>query len=194
MVQVTNLGGVNRQQYMPLLRPGDLFATPAKGGFQKWVCNTFLDGAETWHWGIITRVFQGEGMTVSDRYGISESIGKGVASGLLSFYDDKTIRIYRPREVDKLDFSFLNYHIHYLACRYGRAYYDFPVFLDIGKWFILRRLGIKSKIRKDARFYCQEYVVRIWRDIGINLITNDQYPVCKNLEQSTEMKLIYREF
>lgn len=191
MVDITSR--VNRQRHMPELLPGDLFATPAKKGFQKWVCKHFLDGAETWHWGIITRIYPG-GDNSTGKYAISESIGKGVASGLLSFYDDKTIRIYRPYEIDKLDFSFLNYRVHYLACYYGRSPYDFPVFLDIGKWFILRRLGIKSKIRKDARFYCQEYVVRIWRDLGINLITNTEYPVCKNIEHSLEMKLIYREF
>lgn len=178
----------------PLLQAGDLFATEPSGGFQRWVCNTFLDRAKTFHWGVITHQW-----IAPDDYGISESIGKGVCPGLLSFYNDKPLRVYRVKpecwpNPDWATPENLEIVLQYLACKYGRSYYDFPIYVDIGWWYILRRLGLKSKIKKDARFYCQEYVVRLMRELGVDLVPPDEYPICKNLEESPVLDLIYEEF
>jgi hypothetical protein len=172
---------------LPPLKPGDLFALPPTRFYQRWVCNHFLEGAKTFHWGLITHRFRDQ----SD-YGTSESLGKGVSVGWLSFYRDEPIRIYRVKgQPEGLD---LATQLCRKAHDHGRDLYDYPVFINVGLWFILKRLGIKAKVQKDARFYCQEYVVHVWKELGVDLIPDSEYPVCKNLEESPELELIYKDF
>ena len=136
-----------------------------------------LIGAKTWHWG----------MLISDNdkgWVITESIGKGVA---LTRFTYPRAYIYRIKDIGEVNWK----RLISIVADYGDAPYDFTVAFKTAIWWLLRHyLGKIIPVVKGKAVNCQEWVVLLACELGVKIIPDDQYPMCKNLEESPMLELV----
>lgn len=176
--------------YLPPLKTGDLLAFKAQGRLQQWLVG--LTGALTWHWALVGRPQPDDELSQRD-WSVAESISKGIARTLLSDYQDRHMRIYRPA-LPEGEQERMAPFIMKRCNAYGRAGYDVMGVTNAGLWFVLRHFGLKSWIRRDMKFYCIEFCNQVWADLDFPLVDMESWPVPANMENSDQLELVWGTF
>lgn len=179
------------QRELPELIPGDLFTTPPRSPWTRF----FMDviNAKTLHWGLVVHPFRSE---AGVDYEIIEAIAiKGVAVGLLNkMYGDIPIRIYRVKTATRPDERL----VEMVADSYGRSFYDFTAIPGAATWWIkfhfLRFLAAQAPALDPESDVCTAFVALVWRDLGVDLVSQYAYPTPDMLEKSEKLECIYGEF
>lgn len=172
---------------LPPILVGDALAFKAQGAFQEWAVG--LQGALSWHWAVAGMWLPEDEFGPADRE-IIGSINKGIAQELFSVYQTRHMRIYRPTlpkdEQERLAMPLLK-----RCAGYGAWEYDWLGVNEAAVVFILREIGLKLRLPANHRFYCIEFVNRLWHDFGLPLY-NEEGPVTpRDLEQSDRLELIW---
>ena len=151
------------------MKPGTLFATPPGTWWARWICRVL--GASTFHWGIVIG-------PVGDDFMVSESLGKGTAICRLKGRKARFFKIKGLPELSPIDI--VKWH-----SRYGDYRYDYDVFLSTAIWWLLKHyLGKAIPVIHDDEVHCQEWTVLFGSDHCVNIIPEEEYPTCTNLEHS----------
>ncbi len=160
------------------IQPGDIFATRGKG-ITGWAVRRLLaPSTDRFHFGIVWR-------QMGDDYIILESVSKGIAVGLLSWYDPKDVEVYR---VDCP--KYLRMQAPDQLVLWGRSKYDYLLILKIafGSIFALLKIFIKEKkLRRvkaedfrygqNSELICTEAVDIAYDSVGVNLIPEGVLPL-----------------
>lgn len=159
---------------MITIAPGDLFATPPSSWMEKLICR--IIGAKTFHWGMFVTE------TDQDRWIITESLDKGVS---LTKFDYPEAYIYRIKSSRLI----MPYRLLSIVADYGAYKYDWDVSLKTALWWLCKHyLGKTIPRWHDKEVNCQEWVVLIARELGVKIISRDEYPMCTNLEHSRHLE------
>ncbi len=157
-------------------RNGDLFGIPPQNKFERFLCRIIK--AHTFHWGMI--IGQDK-----DGWITSESIGKGTA---ISRFAYPRAYIYR---IKGLKHEPETYRLVSFHSWIGDAGYDMEVNFRTGIWFLLKHyLKIVLPIIRNNKFNCQEHTVYMSSCLGQQIISEAEYPYCRNLEQSKILEFI----
>lgn len=176
------------------LQPGDIFATRGKG-ITGWAARNLLSPhTDRFHFGIIWK-------QMGEDYIILESVSKGIAVGLLSWYDPKDVEVYR---VDC--FKYLRIAAPDQLVIWGRSRYDYFLILKIafgGLLTFFRVLIKEKKLRKlrsedfpygqNSELICTEAVDIAYNAVGVNLIPEGVLPLpnaFRQAEQDEKMKKV----
>jgi len=167
------------------LEPGDIFATRGKGITGWAVRNLISPPTDRFHFGIIWK-------PLGDDYIILESVSKGVAVGLLSWYDPKDIEVYR---VDC--FKYLRAAAPDQLVVWGRSKYDYLLILKIafgGLFAFLKAFFLGSKLERlraedfpygeNSELICTEAVDIAYNAVGVNLIPEGIIPLPNAFRQA----------
>jgi hypothetical protein len=158
------------------IKTGDLFATPPYGWLETKLAS--IIDATTWHWGMM--------IAPDDRgWVITESIGKkGVA---LTRFTYPMARIYRIKNIGEVNWK----RLISIVADYGDYPYDFTVAFKTAIWWLLKHyFGKIIPVVHDRALNCQELVVLLACELGVKIIPDDEYPMCKNLENSPYLEYI----
>ena len=175
---------------LPPLLVGDNLAFKAEG-IQ--VAQAKIIGAVTYHWGMVGERVADDIVSVAD-YSVFDSTSKGITAHLLSEYQPRHMRVYRPKmqpgEQERLKALILKRYYYY-----GTDLYDWKGVIMVGLWCLLRKLGFKVEWweHNASRLYCLEFnevVLRPW----IHLVSEDEPPYPRNMEQSNKLELIWGTF
>lgn len=145
---------------LPPLKIWDGLAFKAEPGFEEWAIH--LEQAESWHWA-------GAGMPLpADQYGPADreivgSINKGVATELLSAYQWRHMRIYRP-EMMPAHPQPAPEDVKKRCAYYGAYQYNLLGVDEAALAYFARYLGIKLHLTDNHRFYCIQFYNRILAD------------------------------
>lgn len=134
--------------------------------------------ATTFHWGCF--------VTPDDKgWIITESLmGKGVS--LTRFIYPK-VKIYHIKGLGEVSPDTLIG----IVADYGGLPYDFEVNFLTAIWFLLRHyLGIVIPVVRNKRLNCQEYIIMLGVELGVNIIPSSEYPYSGNLESSPNLEYI----
>lgn len=188
---------------LPQLIVGDCLAFRAEGWQRpamKWI------GAETFHWAMVgaqlkdfeipiipTVQMAGEFNPLD--YQVVDATSKGVTHHLLSEYQFRHMRVYRPQYPtgvqEALKPLFLWRYLYY-----GDRAYDNKGALSVGIWGLLTKIGFKIKWwdpdPKD--FYCLEFDATIHKDFGLFLVPGGQPAYPPNMEKSKALVKIWGTF
>ena len=157
------------------VKTADLFGIPPTAWWTRQICR-ILD-ARTFHWGM---------MISSDDKGwvITESIGKGVA---LTRFTYKKAYIYRIKDIGEVSWK----RLISIVADYGDAPYDFTVGFRTAIWWLLKHyFGKVIPVIHDKALNCQELVILLGVELGVKIIPEDEFPMCRNLEQSQFLELL----
>ncbi len=162
--------------YMIELRNGDLFGIPPHGFFPKLACR--IIGAKTFHWGMI---IGGD----NDGWITSESLGKGTA---ITRFVYPRAYIYRIKDLkhEPKTLNLVSFH----SWR-GEAIYDMKVNFLTTIWFLLKHyLKIVLPVIHNHLYNCQEWICYLASCLGVKIISDTDYPYCRNLEKSPELEYL----
>ncbi len=167
------------------LQPGDIFATKGKGLTGWAVRNLISPSTDRFHFGILWRE-KGEDFI------ILESISKGLAVGLLSFYDVSKLKFYRVNCPASLRHSAPE-----ALLAWGRAKYDRLLILKIGLGLPLALAKVLVRERKIRRLQagdfpygqnssliCTEAVDVAYSSVGVNIIPIGVIPIPNAFKQA----------
>lgn len=175
---------------LPELRIGDNVAFKAEGLQKPFVR---LIGAETWHWGMVGQKVVNDTISEGD-YSVFDSTNKGITAHLLSEYQHRHMRVYRPKLSIKKQAKIrkLLMKRYYL---YGTDHYDWKGVIMVGAWCILRKLGLNVEWweHDDNKLYCLEFNEVVIRPF-IHLTPENEPPYPANMEQSSNLKIIWGTF
>ena len=156
------------------IRNGDLIGVIPTGFLPKLICRVV--GATTFHWAIV--IGQDK-----DGYILSESIGKGTAVTRLV---TSSVLVYR---IKALKHEPETYRMVSLHSQRGEAVYDMQANFLAGIWFLLKHyLKIAVPRIKNNAYNCQEWVIYMAYMLGHKVIPENEYPYCKNLENSDALE------
>jgi hypothetical protein len=173
---------------LPPLQVGDIFAFKADHGFEQWVVSK--QNATTWHYAVAGQSFDADSFRGPDRE-IIGSINKGVATELLSAYGYRHMRIYRPKIAKSLGFD----QLFLRRCDYYGAYeYNWLGLAETAIEYYLREFGVKIHLPLSHRFYCIQFVARLWKDFGTYLVNDWELATPLDMEQSPNMDRIWGTF
>ena len=175
---------------LPLLMTGDRLAFRAEG-WQRPVIAVI--GAKTWHWAFVGEPLVDNELSQGD-WSVEDSTSKGTTSHLLSEYQYRHMRIYRPELSDGQQESEARYLLKW--CKYyGVCKYDMAGVFHLALWCILRKLGIKVKWwERNDRFWCLEYLDQVNRDLDHQVVPDDEPAYPTNFERNKTHKLIWGTF
>jgi len=168
-----------------VLQPGDIFATRGKG-IAGWAVRKLLAPyTDRFHFGIIWR-------QMGNDYIILESASKGIAVGLLSWYDPADLELYR---VDC--FKYLRAFAPDHLVVWGRSKYDYLLILKIAIGGLLTFIKVLIKEKKFRRLraedfpygqnsslICTEAVDVAYDAVGVNLIPEGILPLPNAFKQA----------
>ena len=167
------------------LEPGDIFATRGKGITGWAVRNLLSPPTDRFHFGIIWK-------QKGNDYIVLESVSKGVAVGLLSWYDPADLELYR---VDC--FKYLRTAAPDHLVMWGRSKYDYLLILKIALGGLLAFLKILIKEKKlrrpqaedfrygqNSELICTEAVDIAYDAVGVNLIPEGVIPIPNAFRQA----------
>ena len=158
------------------LRNAYLFGIPPSNWLARFACKVV--GAHTFHWGILI-------CKDKDGWLTSESLGKGTA---VSRFVYPVAHIYRIKDLDFVPTTPMLLSFHSWQ---GDTVYDMPVNFLSGIWFLLKHyLKIAIPIISNHTYNCQEWVCYMASCLGVPLIPHDEYPYCKNLENSQALEYL----
>lgn len=171
-------------------------------------------GAETWHWAMVgnrvewmrvighlhqlnnpIHLTNPERRALNFDYQVVDSTDKGITHHLLSEYQRRHMRIYRPKYPPSGQEQLAPFFI-YLYLRYGTRRYDRAGVASVGLWCILRKMGIKVAWwdHSSKTFWCLEFNGKIHRLCGLPLVPRDEPAHPGNMERSENLELIWRTF
>ena len=179
---------------LPPIYVGDIFAFKAEPGFEQWA--VAKENALTWHWALA-----GKALPVDQFSGVDQeiigSISKGVATELLSAYQYRHMRIYRPKLPRGIDWaSQISLELPILKrCAYYGAYeYNWLGVGESAIEYFLKYLGIKINLPIGHRFYCIQFVARIWQDFNFPLVKDWEQVTPYDMEHSPQLELVWGTF
>lgn len=177
-------------RYYPELLPGDIAAVKGSGVFA-WLSNKLLKPhTDRFHFFIICQAVQWD-----NDYLILESIGKGIAIGRLSFYNDYDLEIYRVKldempesrwgKQKKTDYNLLRLKACTELARIGRARYDYLLYAQLLLGALRLMLSFKFPPYDPAQlpygrnkdYVCTEAANYGWRKVGHPIIEENTVPV-----------------
>ncbi len=176
---------------LPPLLTGDNLAFKAEG-IQ--VPQVKIIGAVTYHWAMAGERVADDIVSAGD-YSVFDSTSKGITAHLLSEYQTRHMRVYRPRmepgEQDRLKDLILK-RCYY----YGLDRYDFKGVFLVVIWCLLRKLGFEVEwwVHNAKRFWCLEFNNTIWRDLGYPIVVDSEPPYPTNMENSPLLEEIWGTF
>jgi len=167
------------------LEPGDIFATRGKGISGWAVRNLLSPPTDRFHFGIIWKQMGQDYVTL-------ESVSKGLAVGLLSWYDPAGLEFYR---VDCLKYLRTSAPDHLVI--WGRSRYDHLLILKIMFGGLLTFFKVLVKERKPRRLraedfhygqnselICTEAVDIAYDAVGVNIIPEGVLPLPNAFRQA----------
>jgi len=161
---------------MIVLRKGDLFGVPPHGWLPTFVCKVVKSKA--FHFGMVIG-------SDKDGYITSESLGKGTSVSRLVY---PLVYVYRIKTLkhEPETYRLLSFHSWQ-----GDKGYDMQVNFLAGVWFLLKHyLKLAIPIVKNNTYNCQEWIVYLAYCLGVRVISEDEYPYCRNLEKSESLEYI----
>lgn len=175
---------------LPPLKTGDRLAFRAEG-WQRFALSVI--DATTWHWAFIGVPLVDNELSVGD-WSVEDSTSKGTTSHMLSEYQNRHMRIYRPELPEGQQDTEGPVLIKW--CKYyGRVTYDWIGIPMVAAWCILRKLGIKVHWwERNDRFWCLEYVDQVNRDLDHQVVPDDEPAYPTNFEKSKTHRLIWGTF
>lgn len=172
---------------LPALETWDGLAFKAEPGLEEWAIH--LEQAESWHWA-------GAGLPLpADQYGPADreivgSIDKGVATELLSAYQWRHMRIYRPEMMPEHPRPAPE-DVKKRCANYGAYRYNLLGVNEAAVSYLLRYLGIKVHLTVTHGFYCLQFYNRILADFSFVHYDPD-YPVTPyDMENLPGLKCIW---
>lgn len=176
---------------LPPLRIVDNLAFKAEG-YQVPIAQ-FI-GALTWHWELVKGRVVDDEISTGD-YEVWGSIEKGTTGHLLSEYQHRHMRIYRPLIPTELLESMEPQILKRMAY-YGDQHYDYKGVLACGTWLLLRKMGFDVEwwVHNSKEFWCLESNNTILRDFSYPLVPDSEPPYPTNVENSQMLELIWGTF
>lgn len=177
---------------LPELKTGDNLAFKAEGAKQQAMVK--LIDAKTFHWGLVGERQINDEISVGD-WSVVDSLSKGITTHLLSEYQYRHMRIYRPKlpegEQDRLKPYLLKRYSYY-----GDQHYDWKGVVMVGIWCILHKLGLNVEWweHDSSAFWCLEFNEIVWRNFGYPLVPESEPPYPTNMERSERLELIWGTF
>ncbi len=167
------------------LQRGDIFASRGKGITGWAVRNLISPSTDRFHFGIIWR-------QMGEDYIVLESVSKGIAVGLLSWYDPADLELYR---VDCP--KYLRVQAPDCLVQYGRSRYDYMLILKIafGGLLAFFKVLIKEKRARrmqaedfpygqNSELICTEAVDIAYDAVGVNIIPEGVVPIPNAFRQA----------
>lgn len=194
---------------LPPLRVGDCLAFEAQG-VQKPLMK--ICGARSWHWAMVGKKVNWEDvlaveellghplaldfiqrLDMSFDYQVVDSTSKGITHHLLSEYQKRNMRIYRPKLFVQGN---IEDYILYLYLYYGMRPYDYLGVAAIALWWILNYAGIKTDWwgHSQKSFWCMELPSEILAKCNLPLVPANEPAYPYNMEQSAGLELIWRTY
>lgn len=155
-------------------------------------------GAKTWHWALVGLPQPDNEISIGD-WSVVDSTSKGMTTHLLSEYQGRHMRVYRPVMLPGVQLLLAQEGMKW-ANYYGICRYDGVGVSNVALWCILRKLGIKVGWWEDkipgsnVKFWCLESNAQILNDVGFRLIPKGEPAYPKNFEASTKLELIWGTF
>lgn len=180
---------------LPVLMVGDILAFKAEPGFEQWVVSR--QGAVTWHWALVGEWFPPDvnsgvqGFAAFEDRQIIGSINKGIATELLSAYNYRQMRIYRPKLNHQVS---LRNDILRRCAYYGSYEYNWLGVAESAVEYLLKEIGIRVRLPVSHRFYCIQFVARIMQDFGLHLVDDWQGVTPYDIENSSKLEKIWGTF
>lgn len=180
---------------LPPLLIGDNLAFKAEG-YQ--VPLVHFIGAESFHWALAGREMVDDELSIGD-YSVHDSIDKGITGHLLSEYQHRHMRIYRPVLPDGKQDE-LAEKLYKRMLYYGDQKYDWKGVIICGVWVLLHKCGsnIEWWEHNSSKFWCLEFNNIVWRDMGEiwstpgpGLVPDKEPPYPTNMERTPRLKLIW---
>ena len=181
-------------QAYPELYPGDIAACRGKGPLLWLSQHLIKPKTDRVHFFVI-----GDFIPWDNDYVILESISKGITVGRLSFYRPQDLEIYR---VNIENWQELGRKASTELTRYGRARYDFLLFLELGLGALT--LLLRGKLPpwkpeqfpygRNAKFICTEAANKGWREIGHPIVPKGVVPIPSAFIQALHEERIQKIF
>ena len=128
-------------------------------------------------------------------YQVVDSISKGITHHLLSEYQTRHMRVYRPKYQDGVQDALAPFFLErYLY--YGDQTYDKKGVLMVAAWLLLNKAGFNVEWwEHDAnQFWCLEFDEIVHRDYGLALVSENEPAYPTNMERSPMLELIWSTF
>lgn len=173
---------------LPPLLVGDNLAFKAEG-YQ--VPLVSLIDAESFHWAMVGARQVDDEISIGD-YGVHDSTSKGVTDHLLSGYQTRHMRVYRPvlapGRQEELKWRILKRYKYW-----GDQKYDYFGVAMVGVWWIAHKVDPKIEwfVHNSSKFWCLEFNFVVWRDFGLLLVPESEPPHPGNMEKSVNLKQIW---
>lgn len=173
---------------LPELKTADNLAFKAEG-IQ--VPQVKIIGAVSYHWGMVGEKVVDDYVSVGD-YSIFDSTSKGITAHLLSEYQYRHMRIYRPRmepdEQERLKDLIMKRYYYY-----GDKHYDYRGVVMVALWCLLRKLGLDVEwwAHNSGQFWCLEFNEKVLSDLWKSLVPTTEPPYPTNMENSPLLEMIW---
>jgi len=176
---------------LPDLRIGDNLAFRAEGIERPMMK---LIGADTFHWAMAGAPVCDDSVSEKD-YSVFDSTAKGITAHLLSEYQCRHMRVYRPKMgfaiYEKLREPIIKRYLYY-----GDQLYDWKGVGMVSLWCLLHKFGFQVEWweHNSHRFWCLEFNEIILRDLWKPLVPIIEPPYPKNMENSPLLEKIWGTF
>lgn len=177
---------------LPQLLIGDLFAFRVDPGFAAWAVQ--FNDAITWHWAMAGIYLPADAVGGPEDRQIVGSIHKGIATELLTSYQHRPMRVYRPKLPEGIQESLATAILKRYAF-YGEYTYNTIGLEEAPADFMLRRWGIQIPTPQGKTFYCIQFCAQVWADLGYPLYDASLGAVTPyDLENSPMLEKIWGNF
>ncbi|MDD5510444.1 MAG: hypothetical protein PHI12_06525 [Dehalococcoidales bacterium] len=173
---------------LPPLMVGDNLAFKAEG-YQ--IPLVGLISAESFHWAMVGARQIDDEISIGD-YGVHDSTNKGITAHLLSEYQTRHMRVYRPvlpqGRQEALKDEILKRYLYW-----GDQHYDYFGVAMVGVWWLIHEVkpDFEWFVHNSHKFWCLEFNFVVWRDFGLLLVPESEPPHPGNMERSSNQKLIW---
>lgn len=176
---------------LPELKAGDNLAFKAEG---IWTPLMKFIGAMSFHWAKVGDKTIDDEVSIGD-YEVADSTDKGITAHLLSEYQYRHMRVYRPNYLER-DFGQLKPYILKRYLYYGDQHYDYKGIFMVALWLLLRKIGLKIDWweHNSNQFWCIEFDNIVDSDFGYPDVPDNEPPYPTNMERSTAQQLIWGTF
>ena len=176
---------------LPELRVGDSLAFKAEG-IQ--VPMMKIIGAVSFHWGMVGEKMADDTSSIGD-YSVFDSTSKGITAHLLSEYQCRHMRVYRPKMEQEV-YERLKSNIIKRYYYYGDQRYDYKGVAMVALWCLLRKLGfgVEWWEHNSSRFWCLEFNEIVLRDLWKPIVPISEPPYPTNMENSPMLTKIWSTF
>lgn len=176
---------------LPELKVGDNLAFKAKGWGK---LAAAIIKAKTFHWEMLGDRLVDDEISVGD-WSCVGSTDKGITTHLLSQYQYRHMRIYRPKLSPGVQETLKPYILKRFSY-WGDQHYDVKGVIMVALWCLLRKLGFKVEWweHNSSKFWCLEFNNIVWRDFDFALVPDSEPPYPTNMERSPRLELIWSTF